>query len=96
MTKADETTPTFQAVLDEAFRPLTAYRPAYCDYIADRTMKALLADMRATVPGNIIAQVNRVRWDLHPDGGYMVSTKKTIEVEDRNGRRYLITVEEAR
>jgi hypothetical protein len=32
--------------------------------------------------------------DLHPDG-YMVSTKRTIMVQDKNGKSYRITVEEA-
>jgi hypothetical protein len=32
--------------------------------------------------------------DLHPEEGYFMSTKKTIEVEDINGKVYLVTVEE--
>ena len=41
----------------------------------------------------LLKSVGRVQWDLHPEGGYMLSTKKTIDVIDRNGVQYRITVE---
>lgn len=80
----------------EIFRPVANYAPAYCDYIADRIKKALTADALVMAPENIVKEVGRVRWDLHPEGGYMLTTKKTIEVTDFNGRHYLVTVEEVR
>jgi predicted cupin superfamily sugar epimerase len=42
----------------------------------------------------LIMGVGRPKMDLHPEGGYFVSTKKTIEVQDINGKKYLVTVEE--
>jgi hypothetical protein len=63
---------------------------AYCDKIADTIRKSLLKHD----PDGIIGLVDRIRWDLHPEGGYLVSTKKTIELCDMNEKRYRITVEE--
>lgn len=63
---------------------------AYCDYIATvvrRTM--LVADDQS-----LIDVVSGIHLDLDKDGVF-VSTKKTIDVTDMNGRKYLITVEEA-
>lgn len=63
---------------------------AYCDYIATvvrRTM--LVADDQS-----LIDVVSSIHLDLNKDGAF-VSTKKTIDVTDMNGRKYLITVEEA-
>ena len=63
---------------------------AYCDKIADTIRKSFLQ----YDPDHIIGLVKGVEWDLHPEGGYMVSTKKTIEVSDMNGKWYKVTVEE--
>jgi len=63
---------------------------AYCDKIADVIRKSLLA----YDPDQIIGLVGRVKMDLHPVGGYFVSTKKVIEVIDMNGKKYKVTVEE--
>lgn len=61
---------------------------AYCDYIATQLRKGLLED------GNgLLSAVFPVRWDLD-DRGAFVSTKKTVDVVDMNGRQYRITVEE--
>lgn len=46
-------------------------------------------------PDGIIAGCGKVHWDLDPEGGYLVSTKKTLYAADMFGRRYKITVEEA-
>lgn len=65
----------------------------YCDYIADRIQKALVAaknDVFASVP---LSDVGRVNFDLDANGSF-ASTKKTVEVADGNGRRYLVTVQE--
>lgn len=65
---------------------------SYCDYIAATAWDAL----RSHDPMGIIATVERVKPDLHPVGGYLVSTKKSIDVVDRNGNRYRVTIEDLR
>jgi len=64
---------------------------AYCDYIAHVISKAFFNDK----PDNMIEKVGPVKMDLHPIDGYFLSTKKTLEVIDNNGKKYKITVEEA-
>lgn len=63
---------------------------AYCDYIAHVISRSFLNDKIE----NMIESVERTQWDLHPTGGYMVSTKKTIAMVDKFGKRYKITIEE--
>lgn len=63
---------------------------AYCDYIAHTARQGLL-DMDKE---NLLTSVGKMQWDLDPKGGWFVSTKKTIEVVDKNGKQYKITVEE--
>lgn len=60
---------------------------AYCDRIAKDIQKALR--------GGWLDRVGAVNYDLHETEGYLLSTKKTIEVQDKNGKRYRITIEEA-
>ena len=62
---------------------------AYCDKIATVCRKALLK----YDPDNIIGSVGGINYDLSEEGSF-VSTKKTIEVSDMNGKKYLITIEE--
>lgn len=57
---------------------------AYCDYIANAIRHAL------PVVGVF---TEHVKSDLHPEGGYLVSTTKTISAEYL-GKQYRITVEE--
>lgn len=66
---------------------------AYCDYIADRISKDLFED--ASRDSSYVSVVTTPKMDLHPEGGYFVSTKKTITVLDINGKAYTVTVEEA-
>lgn len=66
----------------------------YCDYIADRVKTLLTNDVRDNCYSHI-DNVGRVKMDLHPEGGYFVSTKKTLEVIDKNGTKYKVTIEEA-
>ncbi len=61
---------------------------AYCDYIAHTVLKPAL------VEDDFITDVSKVKMDLHEKEGYMLSTAKTIEVADNNGKKYKITVEE--
>ena len=63
---------------------------AYCDKIADTIRKSLLK----YDPDDIIGLVYPIKMDLHPTEGYFVSTKKTIDVTDMNGKFYRVTVEE--
>jgi len=61
---------------------------AYCDYIAK-----MIFDN--AIPNNsIIESISSPRMDLHPTEGYFQSTKKTIELQDVNGKLYRVTVEE--
>ena len=66
------------------------FKLAYCDKIASTIQKAL----KQPDPDGIIAEVGKISWDLHPVGGYLVSTKKLITVYDRNGKAYSVTIEE--
>ena len=64
---------------------------AYCDKIADTIRKSLL---KYDDDGILNGPVGRIEMDLHPTGGYFVSTKKLIKVWDSNGKAYTVTVEE--
>jgi hypothetical protein len=70
---------------------------AYCDKIADTIKKALVREIDAPlrVNDNIIKESGPITSDLDPVGGWFVSPKKTITVHDRNGKAYVVTVEEA-
>ena len=63
---------------------------AYCDYIAHTIKKTLVVSDEE----NMLSTVGSVKLDLHPEQGYFLSTKKTIEVVDKYGKQYKITVEE--
>jgi len=78
----------------ELAKSLTQAKPSlsYCDYVAALIATGLKA--LDTEENKLLSSVGRPRFDLHPDG-YLQSTTKRIEVEDRYGKRYLITVEEA-
>lgn len=74
---------------------LSGFRPrpvslCYCDYIADR----IAGTLQVVDDELLLKSVGPVKSDLHPEGGYLVSTKKTVEVVDRGGRVYRITVED--
>jgi len=63
---------------------------AYCDKIADSIRRAMIK----SDPDGIIGLVGPIKMDLHPVGGYFVSTKKTMTVWDMNGKAYSVTIEE--
>jgi len=65
---------------------------AYCDKIAHEIKKAL--DGVVTEGDELLADVSKIHWDLHPEEGYFLSTKKTIEVQDAFQKKYRVTVEE--
>jgi hypothetical protein len=64
---------------------------AYCDYIAS----LIVGNLKANDTEKLLSSVSRPQWDLSESGSFL-STKKTIEVEDRYGKRYRVTVEEVR
>jgi hypothetical protein len=66
------------------------YKPAYCDKIAAMINHAL----NTSDPDGIIMGCGKVRFDLHPEDGYLISTKKKLTVVDKNGKLYQVTVEE--
>jgi len=66
---------------------------AYCDYIADQIRTTLDTNAKYDTMTKV-GRVGPIKFDLHPDAGYLVSTKKTIEVADINGKHYRVTVEE--
>ena len=65
---------------------------AYCDYIADRVKKLL--DLEIGDNDTMLSATGPINMDLHPTEGYFMSTKKTMSVTDRNGKAYMITIEE--
>lgn len=65
---------------------------AFCDYIASVISDALIKDI--TYPGTFLKDTGPIKMDLHPTEGYFVSTKKVINVEDINGKKYTVTIEE--
>jgi len=66
----------------------------YCDFIADRIKKALLASMTDFNEPVQIEGVGKIQWDLD-EGGAFRSTKKTIDLMI-NGVGYKVTVEEVK
>lgn len=66
----------------------------YCDFIADRIKKALMASMTNCMEPVQIEGVGKVQWDLDENGAFR-STKKTINLEI-NGVGYRVTVEEVK
>ena len=66
----------------------------YCDFIADRIKKALMASMMDYKEPVQIEGVGKIQWDLDENGAFR-STKKTINLEI-NGVGYKVTVEEVK
>ena len=66
---------------------------AYCDYIADQIRTTLDTNSNYDTMTKV-GKVGPIKFDLHPEAGYLVSTKKTINVSDINGKQYRVTVEE--
>lgn len=66
----------------------------YCDFIADRIKKALMASMMDRMEPVQIEGVGKIQWDLDENGAFR-STKKTINLEI-NGVGYKVTVEEVK
>jgi hypothetical protein len=64
---------------------------AYCDYISHIIQKNLKRIDRDAM----IDSVGKVQFDLDRDGSYR-STRKIINVVDKHGTAYTITIEEKR
>ena len=64
----------------------------YCDYIAH--LIATNTKKNDCEQSKLLLEVGPSRMDLHPQFGHLVSTKRTIEVIDKQNKKYRITVEE--
>jgi hypothetical protein len=64
----------------------------YCDFIADRIKKALMASMTDYMEPVQIEGVGRIEYDVDRNGSFL-STKKTINLMI-DGVGYRVTVEE--
>ena len=80
---------TMNTIVSKFFDNLPKSYVAYCDYIAH----TIVNNLKANDTERLLSSVSRPKYDLTESGAF-ASTKKTIEVEDRNGRKYLVTVEE--
>jgi hypothetical protein len=77
-------------IVNKFFDNLPKSYIAYCDYIAH----TIVGNLKANDTQKLLSSVGRPEYDLNAEGSF-VSTKKTIMVEDRNGKKYRVTVEEA-
>lgn len=81
------------AIVKQFFEHPAFNRPksmlVYCDYIATVISK----ELKANDSERLLSSVGRPQFDLTESGAFK-STTKTIEVEDRFGRKYRVTVEE--
>lgn len=74
----------FKEILNGA-KPLLAY----CDYIAN----LISVELKTLDKERLIEKVGRVEYDYGIDGEFC-STMKTIDVQDRFGKQYRITIQE--
>ena len=77
-------------VINVAFRDAKSMM-AYCDYIA--TLISANLKFVDNSSEKLLSSVGKMQYDLSSEGSF-ASTKKTIAVEDRFGKKYRITVEE--
>jgi len=80
---------TMNTIVNQFFDNLPKSYIAYCDYIAN----TIVGNLKTNDTERLLASVSRPQYDLTQSGAF-ASTKKTIDVEDRNGRKYRVTVEE--
>jgi hypothetical protein len=78
-------------IVSKFFDNLPKSYVAYCDYIAH----TIVGNLKANDTERLLSSVSRPQYDLTQSGAF-ASTKKTIDVEDRNGRKYRVTVEEVK
>lgn len=79
------------AIVNKFFDNLPKSYVVYCDYIAHVISK----ELKVNDTEKLLALVSKPQYDLTPEG-CLASTKKVIEVEDRFGTKYRVTVEECR
>ncbi len=82
---------TMNTIVNKFFDNLPKSYVVYCDYIAHVISK----ELKANDTERLLSSVSRPKYDLTQEGGF-ASTKKTIEVEDRFGTKYRVTVEEVK
>ena len=82
---------TMNTIVSKFFDNLPKSYVVYCDYIAQVISK----ELKANDTEKLLSSVSRPKYDLTKEGGF-ASTKKTIEVEDRFGTKYRVTVEEVK
>ncbi len=80
---------TMDEIVNKFFAQPAFASLAYCDYIAHTISK----ELKANDSERLLSSVSRPQYDLTPTGSFR-STKKTIDVEDRFGKKYRVTVEE--
>jgi hypothetical protein len=82
---------TMNTIVSKFFDNLPKSYVVYCDYIAH----TIVNNLKANDTERLLASVSKPQYDLTESGGF-ASTKKTIEVEDRFGTKYRVTVEEVK
>jgi hypothetical protein len=82
---------TMNTIVNKFFDNLPKSYVVYCDYIAH----TIVGNLKANDTERLLSSVSRPKYDLTPEGGF-ASTKKVIEVEDRFGTKYRVTVEEVK
>jgi hypothetical protein len=80
---------TMDTIVSKFFNNLPKSYVVYCDYIANTISK----ELKANDTEKLLSSVSKPQYDLTASGAF-ASTKKTILVEDRNGTKYRVTVEE--
>ena len=82
---------TMNTIVNQFFDNLPKSYVVYCDYIAH----TIVNNLKANDTERLLSSVSKPQYDLTQSGAF-ASTKKTIDVEDRNGRKYRVTVEEVK
>ncbi len=82
---------TMNTIVNKFFDNLPKSYIVYCDYIAHIISK----ELKANDTERLLSSVSRPQYDLTESGAF-ATTKKTILVEDRNGTKYRVTVEEVK
>jgi len=78
-------------IVNKFFDNLPKSYLVYCDYIAN----TIVNNLKTNDTERLLASVSKPQYDMTESGSF-ASTKKTINVEDRSGTRYRITVEEVK
>jgi hypothetical protein len=82
---------TMNTIVNQFFDNLPKSYLVYCDYIASVISK----ELKVNDTERLLSSVSRPQYHLTEEGGF-ASTKKTIDVVDRNGTKYRVTVEEVK